>query len=372
MIDFFTYFVYTGLLFSLIILANLRSSTNHDEQLYLTRNNFRIEYFFSVLLISFIVGFRYDVGNDWAGYLADFNNIKFNTFLTFEDQYYEFAFFYINKIIPQLGLSYHWMFFSVAFISWYFLYKSLPNKLIPLFIFFIFTTEYFFWSMNGIRQFVALTIWIYSITFIIKREKYYYFLFLFIASLFHTSSVFLILFYFLPLKYNRKLFLILFLVSVFIGSTDYILLFFFKILSLLSIIIPVIEPYLRYLDFTKILINSDLNYGLGYFFIVIVNFLLLLFSEAVIKKYSSSKIYFLLFAIGTVIFNLSSNIFIIGRINTYLLFIKTIVLAYTFFYYWNFKKYRFFVIVSLLLFIFFFYAAIYNSSNMCSPYQFLI
>jgi transmembrane protein EpsG len=370
LIDFFTFFIYSGLLFLLQVLANLSANTNHDKELYLTRNNFKIEYFFSVLLISFIVGFRYDVGNDWAGYVSDFNNIKTNTFLAFEDQYYEFAFFYINKIISGLGLSYHWMFFSISFISWYFLYKSLPNKLIPLFIFFIFITEYFFWSMNGIRQFVALAIWTYSIRFIIKREKYYYFLFLFIASLFHTSAIILTFFYFLKLKYNRKLFLILFFISSFVGTTDYILQIFFKMLTLSADSIPLIGTYLRYFDPTKTLIIADLNYGLGYYFIVIVNFLLLFFSESVIKKYPSSKIYFFIFAIGTVLFNLSTNIFLIGRINTYLMFFKSIALTYTFIYYWNFKQYRFYVFISLLFFLVFFYSTIYNSSNMCSPYQF--
>ena len=81
-------------MFSLITLANLRTSTNHDKELYLTRNNFKIEYFFSVLLISFIVGFRYDVGNDWVGYVDIFNYIGSDTSLSFEDQYYEFVFVY--------------------------------------------------------------------------------------------------------------------------------------------------------------------------------------------------------------------------------------------------------------------------------------
>lgn len=357
----------------MITLANLRTSTNHDKELYLTRNNFKIEYFFSVLLISFIVGFRYDVGNDWVGYVDIFNYIGSDTSLSFEDQYYEFVFFYINRIIFQLGLSYNWMFFSMAFFSWYFIYKSLPNKLIPLFIFFIFTNEYFFWSMNGVRQFAALSIWAYSIKFLISREKYYYFFFVFIASLFHNSAFFLLLFYFLPIVYNKKLFLILYLVSLFLGTTDFLFSLFFKTLTLLSTFIPVLQSYLRYfLPGIDNLINHDLYYGLGYLFIITVNTLLLLFSGKVIKKYPSSKIYFLLFALGAIIFNLSSNIFIIGRLNTFFLFTKTIVLSYAICYSWSFIKYRFISVISIILFLIFFFMAIYNSSNMSSPYQFLI
>lgn len=373
MIDFFTYFVYCTLLLVLIFLANLRNNKNHDSQLYIVNNNFKIEYFFSIAFISIIVGFRFEVGNDWFGYVNDFNYAKLYSSLKFTDQYYEFGYFYLQKFFHQLGLSYQWMFFTIAFISWYFLYNSLPNKLIPLFIFFVFANEYFFWSMNGIRQFVSLSIFVFSIKYILSREKYYYLLCISIACLFHYSSFLLFIFYLIPLKYNRNLFLSLFIISFFVGTTDIITQLSDGILTFLDAIIPGVGIYLRYFTLESLsTFDSEINYGLGYAFIVIVNFLIILSSKKVIKKYSSSKIYFLIFTIGAIIFNLSSNIFIIGRFNTYLLFIKTIVLAYTVLYFWNFKKYKFFVIIGIFFFLFFFLISIYNSSNMSSPYQFKI
>lgn len=372
MIDFFTYFIYCALLLVLIFLANLRNYKNHNGHLYIVKNNFKIEYFFSILLISLVIGFRFEVGNDWVGYVDDFNSYKLYN-LEFKDQKYEFGYFYLQNFFHQLGLSYQWMFFTIAFLSWYFLYNSLPNKLIPLFIFFIFTIEYFFWSMNGVRQFVSLSIFAYSIKFILSREKYYYLLFISIACLFHSSSFLLFLIYFLPLRYNRNLFLSLFIISFFVGTTDIITQLANNILTFFDPIIPGVGLYLRYLTYESLSsFESDINYGLGYVFNVVVNFLIILLSKKVIKKYSSSKIYFILFAIGAIIFNLSSSIFIINRINTYLLFMKTIVLAYTIFYFWNFKKYRILIIFSILAFSFYFLSTIYNSSNMSSPYQFQI
>ena len=83
MIDFFTYFIYCTLLIVLIFLANIRNNKNHDGQLYILNNNFKIEYFFSIIFISLIVGFRFEVGNDWFGYVDDFNSIKLSPNLEF-------------------------------------------------------------------------------------------------------------------------------------------------------------------------------------------------------------------------------------------------------------------------------------------------
>ena len=61
MIDFFTYFIYCALLLVLIFLANLRNYKNHNGHLYIVNNKFKIEYLLSIIFISFIVGFRFEV-----------------------------------------------------------------------------------------------------------------------------------------------------------------------------------------------------------------------------------------------------------------------------------------------------------------------
>src|SRR5690606_22473386 len=104
------------------------------------------------------------------------------------------------------------MFFVVSFISWFFFFKAVPRTILPLFLFFMFATEYFFWGMNGVRQFIAMGIWLFSIKFIVSRNiKKYLFLILF-ASIFHKSVLLLIFIYFIPFYklYNRKVWLAIF------------------------------------------------------------------------------------------------------------------------------------------------------------------
>src|SRR5690606_37041258 len=123
MLDLLTYIVYLFLptVLSLLTYQPVRNSTN-DLNFCLVLE-FGIRRIIALLIISLIVGFRYEVGVDWEGYTIYFN--KFVTYpnLTFSDQYFEFGFFIINKSVAALGLSYGWMFFIVAFISWIFIFK---------------------------------------------------------------------------------------------------------------------------------------------------------------------------------------------------------------------------------------------------------
>ena len=170
MFDFFTYFIYISLLVTLILLTSYKQKFATAELPFETLPKLRMQHFVALLLIAFIVGFRYEVGNDWEGYKIGFETIKNSPYLSFSNQYLEPGYFFINKIIANLGLSYEWMFFTVALLTWYFYFKSVPKFLLPLFIFFLFVDEYFFWGMNGVRQFVAMSIWLVAIKYIINKN----------------------------------------------------------------------------------------------------------------------------------------------------------------------------------------------------------
>ena len=135
-------------------------SVSIDKLYSKKRLSINIQYFLSLVIISIIVGYRYNVGVDWDGYRIAFIDSKN---LTFEDNSFELGYFTISKIINLLGFSYQQFFFLINLITWYFIFKSIPKKLLFYFIFFLFCTEFFFWSMNGIRQFTAISIFLFSI-----------------------------------------------------------------------------------------------------------------------------------------------------------------------------------------------------------------
>ncbi|MGE4578571.1 MAG: EpsG family protein [Desulfuromonadales bacterium] len=130
MFDHYTYVVYISLLFTLMILTI--NTGNCRDINYGFAYRLKIKNIFGLLLISFIVGFRYNVGVDWQGYVDDFHFFEENHSLSYSEQYWEYGYYIINKTIAVLGLSYEWVFFVIALLSWYFIFKSVHACLLPI------------------------------------------------------------------------------------------------------------------------------------------------------------------------------------------------------------------------------------------------
>lgn len=372
MFDFFTFSFYLVLLGSLILLTLNSVKVNSKEITFLKQSSLGGFQYIALLLISFVVGFRYNVGVDWEGYTNDFDTfVKFPN-LAYSDQYFEYAYFVINKIIANSGLSYEWMFFTVAFISWFFVFKSVPKLLLPLFLTFIFFDEVFFSSMNGVRQFAAISVWLFASKFIISKDLKKYLFFIVLASLFHTSALILIPFYFIPYhKLNKRSpWLILFILTFLIGASPIFLDLSKKAVLFIGDKVDFIGTYTRYSDSEHFSINQETQTGLGFTFKILVNLFIILISGRVLEKYPETKTYFVLFFIGAILFNLTYNIQILGRINSYFLIFRPFILAVAVYYFWAHRKYRIFVIGFVALYFLIFLSAIYNSSNMSSPFQF--
>jgi hypothetical protein len=264
----------------------------------------------------------------------------------------------------------------MAFITWYFYFKSVPRVLIPLFIYFLFVNEYFFWGMNGVRQFAAMAIWIFSLRYLIDEDLKRYLIFIFMASLFHASALFLIPLYFVPYD---KLYSRFFWFSVFLGSLVFV---YFIDLTILHIYIEMATLYLsQYFDVASryaryiqsgSLVEQQTQLGLGFVFKLIVNGFIIWVSADLVKYKTKLKPYFILFFIGAILFNIFYEFKLVGRLNNYFQIIKSVLLAYITYYYWFIDKKRVLVIVGICLYFLLYLSTIYNSSNMCCPYQFSI
>lgn len=375
MIHLFTYFVYISLLFlvvSLTDIASLKQRTLNTSLEITQTNKLSFFHFVALILICFVVGFRYNVGVDWEGYKDFYEILISDKSMTFQDNSWEWGYFMINKLLANLNVGYTIMFFTIAIISWYFIFKSVPSMLLPLVIFFLFTDEFFFWSMNGVRQFVCLGIFIYSIKYLIRRNFKYYLLLIVFASLFHISILFVAPLYFIPFQklYNQKFWFVAFIASFFFAKMPFLIDGVQSLYIYIAEKIPVLSVYQAYFSSGRYE-AQELVVGLGYFFRLIITIIIILFSKPVIKKYPQTKIYFVLYFIGAIIFNLFYMVSLIGRINIYFLIMRPIVLAIIVFYLWENRKYRIVSIGLVSLYFILYLAAIYNSSNMCSPFQFV-
>lgn len=183
------YFVFFLLLFSCIFISGNRSLC-----------------FSLTLLMCFILAFRgIDVGSDTYFYYTN----TFDSSLDFSiDNKFEITFQYISYMISFLGLNPRWCLYSLAVITFFFLYLSILryNKLLHTkyiwIIFFYFLFEYYSLSFNISRQIAAASVLLYSYSFLFENglKKYWFIILVLFASSIHISSII-----FLPLYFVVKI-----------------------------------------------------------------------------------------------------------------------------------------------------------------------
>lgn len=158
------------------------------------------EMVFPILIFSVFSGIRWQVGVDHLNYLEGYKTLQ--TGGTFLNRDIEFGFYFISNFFVQINAHFVLYFAFWAFLQLFFVYYAFKDEryLLPyLGLLIIFSGEYLSW-MNGIRQMLAATMFVYSIQFIKDRKLFKYIITIFIASLFHKSAIALIVFYFIPQK----------------------------------------------------------------------------------------------------------------------------------------------------------------------------
>lgn len=188
--------------------------------------------FFILILFS---GFRYNVGKDFKNYEQIYNNIKMNNMIEIK-KYVEFGYIYLNKIIIYFRGNFQLVLLIMALLSNIFIYKFIkksfsnsPQKekymIYSIYIFFL-IGAYYISSFNAVRQFLTISIFLYSYKFIEKRELKKYIIYLTIGSFFHKSLILLIPLYWIlnikkiSLKY---FFIFIFIDILFVTNLDIII-----------------------------------------------------------------------------------------------------------------------------------------------------
>lgn len=134
-----------------------------------TNNKFNKILFVLTFLPLFVVSaIRFNVGRDYMDtYVYTFNKILYGATHIRID----FGFYFLNKLIIIFGGSYQWVFIISSFIINFFICKSIyeqsEDKFLSVFIY-ICGTLYFF-TLNGVRQSMALSLFYYSLKYIEKK-----------------------------------------------------------------------------------------------------------------------------------------------------------------------------------------------------------
>lgn len=153
----------------------------------------------SLLAIVFIAGFRgYGVGTDTSGTYWDIFNIAKNNLSAIRDRGYGF----INYIISKYNGSYSLVLIVVSLLIYGFVFSRIyKSSAIPWYsVFLFFSTDFFFISLNMIRQSIVVAIFIYALPMVHsdrKKEIVKYWILALLGISMHTSGILLIALFFL-------------------------------------------------------------------------------------------------------------------------------------------------------------------------------
>lgn len=267
----------------------------------------------AVSCFAIISGVRFNVGVDYLSYLDYYLTYQRYGYFTINMEYF---FQLLTIFLSSLDMHFSFFFGIIALFQIVVFYKSFQDErfLYPFFgLIIVLGPHYLIW-MNGVRQILAATIFVYSIRFILDRDLFKYFLFILIASQFHQSALMLLPLYFFPNKDIFKSRLIT--SSLIIGSL--VVSMFFGVSSILLLFTPIID-FIGYHSISfhieKLVEIEDIKaWGPRNLILLLSNILLVLYSPY-LKSYFSSKKFMICynftilgFVFGNLLMN-SHNIF---------------------------------------------------------------
>lgn len=142
-----------------------------------------------------LVGFRYQVGTDYATYETWFH-------LWYDEPSIEWIYAMLNYWVKISGGQFYYVTFFMAIWTHSFVLAGirkwgLKNEQLVL-GFVIFCSSYMFYFMNGMRQGAAVAVFLFASYFIVERKFWKYLFWLIIAAGFHISILIVLPLYWLP------------------------------------------------------------------------------------------------------------------------------------------------------------------------------
>lgn len=333
------------------------------------------EVWLSILVFATVAGLRYNVGVDHLMYLQFYEDMAKQGWITRETL--EPGFLFIMKVFTNLNLHFFFYFAFLAAVQLFFVYYAFRHKkyLLPYIGLFIMLGPFFLNWMNGIRQCIVMCFFIFAVEFIQQRKLLLYIISIILASLIHKSAYLLIPFYFLLWKpfnigKNKYLSLGILFCAIIIGLTPTWLNISSQITSLLQLM-----GYDFYAENLQTIAEEEsrvLAWGpsrLGDLIITILIFWLYPKMKIFYRNDKTFPYYFVLFFIGSCLYNLfvnTSHIFL--RPIEYLTIFKLPLTAYMLIFCKKTHKKTLFYFLAFIAFSYI-YIVIYKSSLIKNPFQ---
>lgn len=171
--------------------------------------------FFTLFIVSAI---RYQVGTDYTNtyvrtYELVINHVK--------DIRCDIGFLWLNQILASLNFNVQWIFVITSLIINIFICKKIDksskSSIISYYIYIC--SMFYFFTMNGIRQAIIISLFYYSLDCIKERKMAKYMIINFIGFLFHSSAFIFFPLYFILNKKKKLSFKLILLLVIFLSSS---------------------------------------------------------------------------------------------------------------------------------------------------------
>ncbi len=313
---------------------------------------------YAVVLYAVVFGMRYGVGVDYFNYLNNYNAYNTSSGQFGVSQNFEAGFGLLTGFLASIHAHYTVYFGVIAFLQLFFTFLALKDehRLYPYLIFSFMIGAYWLSYSNCLRHILAMGLWIWALKFITEKKIWQYYLAIAVACSMHTTALALLLFY--PIfrwkqEWFRNIYLELGLLAVAVG-----LMMVNPLQSLLKNFDTLIAMagYEVYLDSDHAnQMNSEATLGLGFMVSLVINILLIVYSNKV-KEFFKSKylnIAYDLFIIGIMLKYIFINSMLFLRASYYFIYMIIIVTAFTMYYARQKNKPLFYALAALLVVLFF-------------------
>ncbi|MGL4862907.1 MAG: EpsG family protein [Cetobacterium sp.] len=185
----------------------------------------KLTFFFIVSFLSLwlFTGLKYDTGWDYIGYKNFFENLSIDASIYREDgvfikTYYEIGYKILNLIIRVLTSKFEFLNLIISFIIMLLISKNLKiyTQYPEVSFLYYFSTVYLYLQMSTLRQGLAASILFFSFKYIIEKNMLKYCFYVFVASLFHSTAGFFIIFYIILNKVSNFKLIVIIVISNFI------------------------------------------------------------------------------------------------------------------------------------------------------------
>jgi hypothetical protein len=251
---------------------------------------------FSVVIIVFFIGLRFETGGpDWMSYQSFFKALEPISDLMFNpsevhfiyDHGFEPLFKLYSSCIKVLTGNYIWLNFISSVLTFSILFsffsKASPYPVLSLYLYFC--TVALLGDMTIVRQMIAVSIFIFSLKFIVNKNLYKYLLCCFVAIMFHYSAIILVPVYWLSQYFSKARFYIPLMLAAALVSlvfTNSIVVMLDYLLNGFSWGFAITLKLKQYLLEAG---ETSVNIGIGSLERIIVLIFIIKYSKVIIRKY---------------------------------------------------------------------------------------